>query len=299
MWVDEAGGAVVYSQFSSEVVTVTKMLRNAKYTGVPASLFEVPQCYTVPRWRSLTSLRIFLAAPARPQTARPLTMRGRVGHTIRRYIVSTAALCLVGCGAAGPTAPSPNPPPGGGLRVACPSSLLVGETGACAASSGETNVSQVAAWSSAPSEIAGVDQFARVTGKAAGAATVSASYGGRTATASVSVRAEDGLVVALGTTQGSGRVGETVAIGFSGWYSVVSAELGNVTVTMGSADGRVLSSSVRAVARGGGPFALTASTPMAAGAGRICGTATLRISSTDLPATGPLSAPLCIDEVRP
>ena len=45
MWVDIRSGAVVYSEFSSDTATVTKVLQNVKFGPVPQSLFEVPKEY--------------------------------------------------------------------------------------------------------------------------------------------------------------------------------------------------------------------------------------------------------------
>lgn len=45
MWVDAESGAVVFSEFTSETATVTKVLRKLKVGPVPQSLFEVPEGY--------------------------------------------------------------------------------------------------------------------------------------------------------------------------------------------------------------------------------------------------------------
>jgi hypothetical protein len=188
------------------------------------------------------------------------------------------------------------------MQLTCPASLLVGQQSVCTATVSEAGqsalVSFTAAWSITPPDVAEIDATGRVTGLAAGTATVRASLSGRSATATVAVKAEDGLVVTIGTTQASGKAGEPAAIGFSGWYSVVSADRGILEVVVRTADGRFVSSVGRDVVRGGGSFGLTSNFTMPAGAGRVCGLASLRISGREVEPTGPLARPICIDEVR-
>lgn len=230
--------------------------------------------------------------------------RSGVGRMLARFcIAGVLAVHLGSCGGAGPTTPTP-PPPTGGIQIVCPASLLVGQTGACSATATGANgqvefITFTAAWSVTPSEVAEVDGVARVTGRTAGTATVRVSYGGKSATADVVVRAEDGLVVTIGTTQASGKAGEPAAIGFSGWYSVVSADSGTLEVVVRSADGRHIATAQRDVTRGGGAFLLENKFQMPAGVGSVCGIASLRISGRFVEPTGPVARPICINEVPP
>lgn len=189
------------------------------------------------------------------------------------------------------------------MQLECPASLLVAQTGVCSATASDASgqfefLTFIATWSVTPAEVAEVDGVARVTGRAAGTATVRASHNGRSATADIVVKAEDGLVVTIGTTQASGRAGEPAAIGFSGWYSVMSADRGVLEVVVRTADGRLIGSTGRDVTRGGGSFGLTSNFQMPAGVGSACGVVSLRISGAFVEPTGPLARPICIDEVR-
>lgn len=60
IWVDIPSGAIVYSEFSFDTTTVTKVLRNIKFGPVPQSLFEVPKDY------SQTPMELSEAPPAKP-----------------------------------------------------------------------------------------------------------------------------------------------------------------------------------------------------------------------------------------
>ncbi len=228
--------------------------------------------------------------------------RRRFGPAGRRYCFYAVIVCMAGCGAAAPTAPTAPTASASGMRLVCPSSLLVGQTDVCSATMPDSNgrnplVSFVASWSATPPGVVDIDNFSAVTGRSVGTATVRATYEGKSATAEVVVRAEDGLVVASASTQGGGRVGEPLTIGFYGYYSVVSADRGTLTVVIRTGDGTVLGTAAQDAIRGGGRFALTNTIPMTTGTGRLCGTAGLRIAGRDVEPTGPLARPICIDTV--
>ena len=123
-----------------------------------------------------------------------------------------------------PTSPSSDMRVGEVLSVemSCPVSLLVGQKGPCTAvarlRSGQTPVVNVeATWSSTRPDVVAVDPLGVVNGRSAGQAMVSASYGGRSATATVSVIAEDGLRIDTGQAdQGDfkpGMYGDDVVTG--------------------------------------------------------------------------------------
>jgi len=232
---------------------------------------------------------------------------------LARFCVAGAlALHLVGCGASGRTGPTgptgsttpPPEPPAGGIKLVCPTPLLVGQLDACSATASGANgqvslINYVAAWSVAPAEVAEVDRFGAVTGRAAGTATVRVSHEGRSATADVVVRAVDGLVLAIATTQASGRAGELATIDFLGYYSVVSADSGTLELVVRSADGSHIATARRDVTRGGGQFLLQNNFQMPAGVGSVCGVASLRIAGRFVEPTGPVARPICFDEARP
>ena len=122
------------------------------------------------------------------------SLRSAIGH-LPRLVAVMATLVVASCGgAAVPTSPSGDTPVGEVLSVemSCPVSLLVGQKGPCTAvarlRSGQTPVVNVeATWSSTRPDVVAVDPLGVVNGRSAGQAMVSASYGGRSATATVSV----------------------------------------------------------------------------------------------------------------
>lgn len=237
-------------------------------------------------------------------------MRSGIGRMLARFCVAgVLAVHLGSCGATGPTGPTgpttpTPPPPTGGLQIVCPASLLVGEASICSAAViGATgrieSVTFTAAWSVTPTELVAIGGFGRITGLAAGTATVKVSYGGTSATADIVVKAEDGLVLTIATIQASGRAGDPAIIDFFGYYSVVSADSGTLEVVVRAADGRHVATARRDVTRGGGQFLLQNNFLMPAGAGRACGEASLRIAGRLVEPTGPVARPICINEVPP
>lgn len=222
----------------------------------------------------------------------------------RRGMAAACAMLLGSCSGTGPTTPtppfgSPPPPPASGIRLVCPPSLLVGEANVCTATftsaNGQvTSIPPTAAWSVEPADVARIE-LSRVTGLAAGTATVRVTHEGQSATADIAVKAEDGLVLALATTQSSGIAHESATIDFSGYYSVVSADSGTLELVFRAADGRTLSTARRDVSRGGGPFLLQNHMLLPSGAGRVCGEMSLRIGQRYVEPTGPIAgAAVCI-----
>lgn len=225
-----------------------------------------------------------------------------MGQLLTRLgVAGVLAVHLGSCGATGPTTPSP---PSGGIALECPASLLVGERGVCTATyTGPTGqvslISFASAWSATPDGVLAIDDRARLTGLAAGKATVRVAYEGKSATADIVVRAEDGLVLTIATIQASGRAGEPAVIDFFGYYSVVSADSGILEVVVRAADGTHISTTRRDVTRGGGAFLLQNGFQMPSGVGRVCGAASLQIAGRSIEPTGPVARPICFDEVRP
>lgn len=230
----------------------------------------------------------------------------KVGHVLARLCVATVLAVQVGsCGPTTPTPVSPvgSPPtppgPTAGIRLVCQPSILVGEATACSASLTRTTgevvfVPPTAAWSVTPAHVAKIE-LGRVTGLAAGTAVVSVSHEGYSATSDIAVRAEDGLVLTLATTQSSGIAGELATIDYLGYYSVVSADSGTIELVIRAADGRHISTARKDVARGGGQFLLQNHITLPRGAGRVCGEALLRIEGRVILPTGPVAnTPVCV-----
>jgi hypothetical protein len=224
----------------------------------------------------------------------------------RLCVAGAFAVQLGSCSGTGPTTPTPPigspptpPPQTSGIRLVCPSSLLVGEANACSATftsaAGQvTFIPPTAAWSVTPADVAKIE-LSRVTGVAAGTATVRVTHEGQSATTDIAVKSEDGLVLTIATTQSSGIARESAAIDFSGYYSVVSADSGTLELVFRAADGRLLSTARREVTRGGGPFLIENRMLLPSGAGKVCGETSLRIGERYIEPTGPIAGtPVCI-----
>ena len=201
-------------------------------------------------------------------------------------LAALLTLHLVGCSApaGSPTAPTLNPPARGSLNLYCPASLLTFESSVCSGaartSTGQTVLlwaPGAGTWSAAPPGVVEVDDSGRVTGLSGGVATVSVSYGGMTATASVVVKAEDGIRIASGGSQGGPTPGTTAWMALSGYYSVVSADTGQLRVEVRNQAGIVIGVKQQAVTRGGGRFFLDASYSAPTGTTEVCSVAVLQL----------------------
>ena len=187
---------------------------------------------------------------------------------------------------------SPTSPSGGGttgqsdvlaVEVSCPVSLLIGQKGPCTAvarlRSGQMPVvSFDATWSSTRPEIVAVDALGIVNGRSAGQAAVTASYGGRQATAALVVTAEDALRIDTGQAhQGDFRPGNTVTMWLQGYYSVVSAETGRLSLRISDQTGTVTTTSPLTVAKGGDFFLLSTTFVVPRDSVEVCRTAVLEV----------------------
>lgn len=233
--------------------------------------------------------------------------RREVGRMLARLgVAGVFAVHLASCSGAGPTnptpptgAPPPPSPPSAGIRLVCQPSLLVGEASYCSASltsaTGQvTFVPPTAAWSVTPETVARIE-LSRVTGLAAGTATVRVVHEGQTAATDIAVKSEDGLVLTIATTQSSGKAGELATIDFFGYYSVVSADSGTLELVIKDAGGKHISTARRDVTRGAGQFLLQNHIVLPAGAGKACGEVFLRIAGRSVEPTGPVAnTPACV-----
>lgn len=211
-------------------------------------------------------------------------------HTARHvWLSAVVTLQLVGCSAPGvsPTAPTgggPAAPARASLDLFCPASLLTFESSVCSGaartSTGQTVLlwaPGAGTWSAAPPGVLEVDNSGRVTGRAGGVATVSVSYEGMTATAQVVVKAEDGIRIGGGSSQGGPTPGTTAWMGLQGYYSVVSADTGQLRVEVRNQAGTVIGVKQQGVTRGGGFFLLDAFYSAPAGTTEVCCFAVLQL----------------------
>jgi hypothetical protein len=201
-----------------------------------------------------------------------------------------AALALTACDNPN-TAPTPTP--GGtanasevlAVEVSCPSSLLIGQKGPCVAvahlRSGRTPiVSFESSWSSAQPEIVTVDALGVVNGRSAGQASVSARYEGRQAATTLSVIAEDAVRIDSGQAhQGDFTPGSTVTMWLQGYYSVVSADTGRLSLRISDQSGTITATTPMAVGKGGDFFLLSSTFVVPRDSVEVCRTAVLEVGA--------------------
>lgn len=212
----------------------------------------------------------------------------------------------VACGAGServPTAPGGVVSPSDvlALDVSCPAMLLVNEKRPCIAvarlRSGQAPlVSFDAAWASTRPDVVSVDALGVAHGMVEGAATVSASYQGRSATADIVVRAEDALKVTAAAEQGPFRPGNTVTMYLQGFYSVASADTGHLSLEIRDQSFTVAVTGMT-VTRGGDTFVLSIAFQVPGNATRLCRRAVLRIGGATLVEPAPDSAIACVPVV--
>jgi hypothetical protein len=216
--------------------------------------------------------------------------------TFSYFVALITALGLTACGREGavPTSPSAGVAGSGSevmaIEMSCPTSLLVGEKGPCAAvarlRSGQTplvSLSSNATWSSTRSDVVAVDALGIVNGRSAGQAVVSLSYGGREATASIAVTAEDALRISSGQAeQGDFRPGSTVTMWLQGYYSIASAETGRLSLRISDQAGTVATTSPLTVAKGGDSFVLSSTFVVPQDSVEVCRTAILEVASSTI-----------------
>lgn len=223
-------------------------------------------------------------------TRRMRSTRCAIGHLLRLF-AAMVLLVVTSCGGdAVPTSPGGGTPIGEVLSVemSCPVSLLVGQKGPCTAvarlGSGQTPVVNVeATWSSTRPDVVAVDMLGVVNGRSAGQAMVSASYRGRSATAAVSVTAEDALRIDTGQAdQGDFKPGSTVTMWLQGYYSVASAETGRLSLRITDQTRTVATTAPLTVAKGGDFFLLSSTFVVPQDSVDVCRTAVLEVGSVTI-----------------
>ena len=214
-----------------------------------------------------------------------MAARGRVA-----LVTVIATLGLTACENAN-TAPTPTP--GGttnpsevlSVEVSCPNSLLIGQKGPCIAvahlrSGRSPIVSFEASWSSAQPEIVTVDMLGIVNGRSAGQGSISASYEGRQAATTLVVIAEDAVRIDSGQAhQGDFTPGSTVTMWLQGYYSVVSAETGRLSLRISDQSGTIVATAPMTVARGGDFFLLSSTFVVPRDSVEVCRTAVLEVGA--------------------
>ena len=213
-------------------------------------------------------------------------------------------LALLTASACGGSSSSPTAPGGGApsdvlaVEVTCPASLLIGQRGPCVAvarlRSGQMPlVGPIANWTSTRPDIVAVDTPGVVSGRSAGQASVSASYGGQQAAAAVAVTEEDALRIDNGQAQGGDfRPGSTVTLWLQGYYSVASADTGTLSLRITDQARTITTTTPIVKAKGGDFFLLSSTFVIPADSVEVCRTAVLEVGSKTIAEPSSKSFPL-------
>ena len=212
-------------------------------------------------------------------------------HGMGRLAAAIATLCVTSCD----NHPAPTSPGGGvttgdvlTIELSCPTSLIIGQKEPCTAvarlRSGQTPVVNFeATWSSTNPEVVAVDTLGLTSGRSAGQAVVSASYRGREAAATVLVIAEDAVRISTGQAHGGDfRPGSTVTMWLQGYYSVVSAESGRLSLRITDQTGTVATTAPVTVGKGGDFFLLSSTFVVPQDSVEVCRTAILEVGSVTI-----------------
>jgi hypothetical protein len=239
-----------------------------------------------------------------------------------RVLAGVGILCLTACGGNGsvgptaptaltptlvPAAPAPTPVPGEqllALTLSCQAALIIGERTPCIAvasfSSGrQPLVSFESTWSSSRPDVVAVDSRGTSTGKAAGEASVTASYQGRQATSVIVVTEEDALRIASGQAdQGAFTPGSTVTLWLQGYYSVASAPTGRLSLRISDQTGTITTTAALTVHKGGDSFLLSSTFVVPDTSVEVCRTAVLEVGAVTIAEPQSKTFPLWCRTIR-
>jgi hypothetical protein len=214
---------------------------------------------------------------------------------------SATALATLNCGS-GPNRPTPITRKVTSLDISCPATLLVGQSKFCFAqahySDGSTVNPAAVTWSSSAPNVASFAALApgKISALGEGQTVVSAQYEEGSATAVVSVRAEDFLTVASSAEQGTFQVGRTVTMFLVGEYGVASVENAELHIEISDQNGQLIAAGTsNIVSKGGNSFVLSSTFAIPPSASQVCRTAVLQIGGVRLTATGSASLLSCIN----
>jgi hypothetical protein len=203
---------------------------------------------------------------------------------MRRIASISVALSIASaCADAGPTTPSP-PATQTGVTLSCSTpTLLAGDLVVCMLRADSVNVSTAAVWTSSDPRIATSQGIGLFVGRSAGQAVLTATYGGQSASAPLTVRLEDVLRATASADQGTFTVGTTVSLWLQGFYGVASADSGTLTLVVSDQTGATVSTSTPlTVPHGGDRYLITTTFTLQPGTTRVCRTGVLQIGSTTL-----------------
>jgi hypothetical protein len=186
------------------------------------------------------------------------------------------------------------------LTIACSApTILAGDRVVCKATDGLVNVSFDAVWTSSDPKVATSEGIGVFIGKSAGQATLTATHGGKTVSASVTVDLQDVIRATSSLASGTFQVGTSATMWLQGFYGVASADFGTLTLVIADQTGKNVSTSAPlAVPRGGDRYLLSTTFIVPPGATRICRTGVLQIGPTTLTVIPTASLVPCVDVVQ-
>ncbi len=204
-------------------------------------------------------------------------------------IIVAIAISGFGCGGSSPAAPTTTTTTTGAqsFSVTCFATLLVGQTLDCTAvgfpNGVLTNVNTGATFTSSDPTIASFGLFGLLTGHAAGQVTVTASYGGQSASsAPVSVQFIDVVQVNAALGPDATIAGSAMFTGLIGFYGVASADSGQLSLVITDQNNSVIGTSNQTVARGGNTFAINTTITIPLGTTQVCRKMVLQIGTSTL-----------------
>jgi hypothetical protein len=217
----------------------------------------------------------------------------------RITVVCAIAAAIWGCAGSSPVGPGSSGT--ASVDVTCPASIVLGQIGVCALTAhlqagGTSVVTQSATWTSSDPSIATVILAGSLRARMPGTVSVSASYQGLSARASMTIVAEDVLHVDASANQGTFRAGSTVTLWLLGFYGVASADAGQLNLVVTDQNGAIVSATApQMVLRGGDGFNLSTTFVIPDGTTRMCRAAVLQIGSLKLTDSGNAQLFPCLD----
>ena len=151
------------------------------------------------------------------------------------------------------------------------------------------------AWTSSDPNVARSEGIGIFLGRRDGQATLTASYGGQSDSAVVTVRLEDVLRVTGGAYPGAFRVGTPATLYLQGFYGVASADSGILTLVVTDQTGATISATAQTVPHGADRYVISNTFTPRPGTTRVCRAAVLRIGSTTFTVVPDASLVPCFD----
>lgn len=224
-----------------------------------------------------------------------------VDGELRLLCAALACAYSIAACSTGPTTPDVGASALASIELTCPGELLVGQIGFCFTRAYFTSgLPRLVTpnWSSSQPAVASIADFSNaglITTFKAGQTVISTQYGDKTATAQISVRAEDFLTMSASSIQGTFLAGRVVTLTVQGYYGVASANTGSLRVDVTDQDGKIIAAGTpRIVDKGGGSYLLSSTLTIPTGVTKVCRAAILEIGSVKFEVVGGAGLLPCI-----